>query len=369
MSITLTSHFNSLNNFLISEMLFNTKFKRRILSIDGGGIRGIIPAMVLNYIEERTGKQIATMFDLIAGTSTGGILALALTKRNSDSSINLEAEYTSADLVNFFRKHGKKIFSEYLPTPIDDLLQPKFNPQSKQEVLEELFGEAKVEEALKEIYITSYDIEQRLPVLFTSNREAEDNDGSDSRKICRGFKMVEAAMATSAAPTFFPPYKLDTVHRTEAGYYALLDGGIFANNPSSLAMMEAMISYKRGTGKELQRTDTLVVSLGTGSLTKKYKHKDVKNWGQLRWVIPLINVVLDGQSEAVAYQLYQLMITKGENRNYYRFQVPLSSDNAHDEMDNASPQNIEYLENRGKRLIDERRESLDELCKILKENY
>ena len=86
-------------------------------------------------------------------------------------------------------------------------------------------------------------------------------------------------------------------------------------------------------------------------------------------VIPLINVVLDGQSEAVAYQLCQLMITQGENRNYYRFQVPLSGDNAHDEMDNASPQNIEYLENRGKKLIDERRESLDELCKVLEEDY
>ena len=84
------------------------KFKRRVLSIDGGGIRGIIPAMVLNYIEERTGKRIATMFDLIAGTSTGGILALGLTKKNSDSKINHEPEYTAAELINFYRKFGKK---------------------------------------------------------------------------------------------------------------------------------------------------------------------------------------------------------------------------------------------------------------------
>jgi uncharacterized protein len=109
-----------------------TKFKRKILSIDGGGIRGVIPAVVLNYIEERTGKRIATMFDLIAGTSTGGMLALGLTKKNSDSSINQEPEYTAAELVNFYRKYGKKIFSEYIPGSMDDLVQPKFNPKGRQ---------------------------------------------------------------------------------------------------------------------------------------------------------------------------------------------------------------------------------------------
>jgi len=175
-------------------------------------------------------------------------------------------------------------------------------------------------------------------------------------------------MATSAAPTFFPPYKLPTVHDTAEGYYALVDGGIFANNPSSLAMMEAMISYKRNTGEELRRADTLVVSLGTGSLTKKYKYSDVKNWGQLQWAIPLLNVVLDGQSESVAYQLDQLMVTKGENRNYYRFQLQLSGENDHDQMDNASPSNIKYLEDLGNILIEQRQESLDKLCNLLKED-
>ena len=345
-----------------------TKFKRRILSIDGGGIRGIIPAIVLNYIEERTGKRIATMFDFIAGTSTGGILALGLTRKNSDSSINREPEYTAAELVNFYRKYGQKVFNQNIPMSFDELLQPKHNPQGRQEVLKELLGEAKVEDALREIFITSYDLELREPIFFTSNPQAEETESRNSRKICKGFKMIEAAMATSAAPTFFPPYKLPTVHHTAEGYYALVDGGIFANNPSSLAMMEAMISYKRNTGEELRRADTLVVSLGTGSLTRKYKYSDVKNWGQIKWAIPLLNVVLDGQSESVAYQLDQLMVTEGENRNYYRFQLQLSGENAHDQMDNASPSNIEYLEDLGNRLIEQRQGSLDKLCNLLKED-
>ncbi len=349
-----------------------TNFKRKILSIDGGGIRGIIPAIVLNYIEERTGKRIATMFDFIAGTSTGGILALGLTKRNSDSSINYEPEYTAAELVNFYRRYGQKIFNEYVPGRADDLVQPKHNPQGKQEVLEELLGKAKVEDALREIFITSYDIEMRTPVFFTSNPNAEEIESFNSRKLCMGVKMIEAAMATSAAPTFFPPFKLEAGynHHTDEGYYALVDGGVFANNPSSLAMMEAMISYKKKSDKdeELQRTDTLVVSLGTGSLTKKYKYRDAKNWGQIKWALPLLNVVLDGQSESVAYQLQQLMMNKGDNRNYYRFQVPLSSDNGHDLMDNASPCNIDHLEKLGEKLIEHTKKDLDQLCKLLKEN-
>src|SRR6478672_1239987 len=350
--------------------MFPRTFKRRILSIDGGGIRGIIPAMVLNYIEERTGKRIATMFDFIAGTSTGGILALGLTRKNSDSSINNEPEYTAAELVNFYRQYGQKVFNQNIPLSFDELLQPKHNPQGKQEVLKDLLGEAKVEEALREIFITSYDIELRAPIFFTNNPKAEETENFDSRKVCSGFKMFEAAMATSAAPTFFPPYQIETGHHTDEGYYALVDGGIFANNPSSLAMMEAMISYKRKTDEELHRKDTLVVSLGTGSLTKKYKYREVKNWGQIKWALPLLNVVFDGQSESVAYQLAHLMVTKGDqenNRNYYRFQLQLSSDNGHDQMDNASPSNIEYLENRGEKLIEHCKRDLDELCNLLKE--
>jgi len=347
-----------------------TKFKRIILSIDGGGIRGIIPAMVLNYIEERTGKRIATMFDFIAGTSTGGLLALGLTRKNSDSSINNEPEYTAAELVNFYGKYGAKIFKENIIGDVDDLLQPKHDPKGREEVLKHLLGEAKVEDALREIFIPSYDIELRAPIFFTSNPDAEETESFHSRKLCSGFKMWEAAMATSAAPTFFPPYALETPHTTDEGHYALVDGGVFANNPSSLAIMEAMISYKNKTKEELQRKDILVVSLGTGSVTRRYKYRDAKKWGQIKWALPLLNVVFDGQSESVALQLEQLMVPKGDkenNRNYYRFQLQLSSENGHDQIDNASPDNIEHLQKRGERLIEHSKKELRELCELLKD--
>jgi uncharacterized protein len=341
------------------------KFKRKILSIDGGGIRGILPAIILNYIEEQTKQRIANMFDLIAGTSTGGILALGLNKVNSDSNINREPEYTARELVDFYLENGKKIFTEYIPSAADDLIQPKFNPKGREEVLNRVFGKTPIERALKQVFITSYDIELRLPVLFTSNPDLEDTNNLDCRKVCKGFTMAQAAMATSAAPTFFPPYKLDTVHRTSEGYYALVDGGLFANNPTSLAMMEAEIAYHKKTGENLHRSEILVVSLGTGSLTHRYRYKEVKDWGQLKWVLPLLSITLDSQSESVAYQLEQTMVTRGEARNYYRFQVPLSSENNRDRIDNVSSANLEYLKLLGKTLIEQRRKELDELCELL----
>jgi uncharacterized protein len=345
-------------------MAFKT-FKKKILSIDGGGIRGILPAMILNYIEEQTKQRISTMFDLIAGTSTGGILALGLNKVNSDSSINSEPEYTARELVDFYVENGKTIFNEYIPTAVDDLLQPKFNPKGREEVLTRIFGKTSIERSLKQVFITSYDIELRIPVFFTSNPDLEDTNNLDCRKVCKGFTMAQAAMATSAAPTFFPPYKLDTVHRTSEGYYALVDGGIFANNPTALAMMEAEIAYQKQTGESLHRSEILVVSLGTGSLTQRYRYKEVKDWGQLKWVIPLLSMVLDSQSESVAYQLEQTMITRGEHKNYYRFQVPLSSENDRDRIDNVSSVNLDYLKTLGKTLIEQRRKELDELCEAL----
>jgi uncharacterized protein len=371
-----------------------TKFKKKILSIDGGGIRGIIPAIILNYIEKKTKKRISSMFDLVVGTSTGGILALGLTKRNSDSEINFEPEYTAAELRDFYSKYGKKIFNDepdYTAdndlvglyqkygqkffrdnNALDALLGSKFNSKGKEDVLKILLGDGLLSDALEETLVTSYDIELRAPIFFTSEYEGEDINSAEVRKICVGLKMFEAAMATSAAPTFFPPYQLLTTHRTDEGYYALVDGGVLANNPSLIAITEMLTSSKkRDEGKteleseSLRHEDILVVSLGTGSFTRKYKYDEVRKWKKLQWVNPIIDIVLDSQSESVSYQLQNLMKTEGLDRNYYRFQFPLSGEDGRDDMDNASAENIEYLESIGEKIVQERKHYLDELCEVL----
>lgn len=362
-------------NSIIPEI--NMPFKFKILSIDGGGIRGIIPAIILAEIEKRTKKPICELFDLVAGTSTGGILALGLAKpdpkkpKEAHDSAK-EPHYSAKDLIDLYRQEGKYIFREpfierWMDT--DDLIRPKYPSEGRDKVLSNYFGDTPLKDALTEVFITSYDVELRAPVFFTSKQEKKVTDSLVFRKICNGFTMKQAAMATSAAPTYFQPYQIPTAHRTEKGFYSLIDGGVFANNPASLALMEAIIDSKKAAQEhpekeELRLEDVLVVSLGTGSLTRRYPYEQAKNWGLLGWVQPLINITLDGSSEAVAVQLEQLLPRADKKPpQYYRFQQFLNS--ANDNIDDASEKNIKNLEVLANLIIEERTDDLDELCRQL----
>lgn len=346
-------------------------YKRKILSIDGGGIRGIIPAILLAEIEKLTGKKIADLFDLIAGTSTGGILALGLTKPHPQDPST--PHFNAADLANFYREYGKVIFSEpFLDrlTSIDEYLSPKYPIKHKDKVLDELLGEVPLKSALKEVLLTSYDIDNRFPVFFTNDPRKEENHARNYRKVCNGFTLKQAAMATSAAPTYFEPYRLPiTTHTTHNGAYVLVDGGVFANNPTALAIIEMMCTYRiDAESKGLSQTglpidEILVVSLGTGALTRSYPYEQAKNWGILGWIQPLINITLDGTSEVVALQLDHLL----SPHQLYRFQGFLDKGKGNDELDRADDKNIAELELLAKSILNEREEEIERLCQVLLE--
>ncbi|AFZ19943.1 patatin-like phospholipase family protein [Allocoleopsis franciscana] len=349
-------------------------FKFKILSIDGGGIRGIVPAKILAEIERRTGKRIASLFNLIAGTSTGGILAagLAMPKPNTK-----EPKYTAENLINIYRQRGGEIFYEPFIEKImklDDISRPKYSSAGRDKVLKEYFGNTALQDALTEVLVTSYDIQLRTPVFFTSQTNKEERESRYYRKISKGFTMHQAAMATSAAPTYFKPHKVEVKSATDGkpdhetqgkGFYALVDGGVFANNPTSLALMEAIIDSKK-TSNPLQLEDILVVSLGTGSLTRRYEYDKAANWGLVGWVQPLLNITLDGSSESVAVQLEQLL-PKAQDRppQYYRFQAMLDAGKGLDDMDSTEPQNLKNLEKLAEEIIAKENENLNQLCKLL----
>lgn len=344
-------------------------FKFKILSIDGGGIRGIVPAKILAELERRTGKRISSLFNLIAGTSTGGILAAGLTMPKPNTK---EPKYTAENLINIYRERGQEIFYEPFLEKImklDDISRPKYSSDGRDKVLKEYFGNTPLQEAITEVFVTSYDIQLRAPVFFTSQTNKEEKNSRYYRKISSGFTMHQAAMATSAAPTYFKPYKVEASaeHETQKkGFYALVDGGVFANNPTSLALMEAIIDSKKPGKTPLELKDILVVSLGTGSLTRRYNYETASNWGLVGWVQPLLNITLDGSSESVAVQLEQLL-PKAQDRppQYYRFQALLDAGKGLDDMDNTEPQNLKNLENLAEEIIDKEANKLDELCKLL----
>ena len=156
-----------------------------ILSIDGGGIRGIIPAMILAEIERRTGYRIAQMFDLIAGTSTGGVLALGLTIPQSAEV--QRPKYKASQLVSFYEQDGQEVFHSFWQnvTSLHGLLDEKYPSERFEKVLRKYMGdETRLSEALTEVLITSYEIESCRPFFFTRQKgTGQENEPAQSSDV------------------------------------------------------------------------------------------------------------------------------------------------------------------------------------------
>jgi patatin-like phospholipase/acyl hydrolase len=294
----------------------------RILAIDGGGIRGIIPALVLTELERRAGRPVADLFDLVAGTSTGGILACALTRPEARP---------AAELVDIYRTEGPKIFSRTpvrVITSVLGLADEKYDDTALNEALEHYLGDKLLGDAAPKLLLTSYDLEARTPKFFKSWRE---EDHAVPARI--------AARATAAAPTYFEPVQL--------GKMGLVDGGVFANDPAMCAYAEA----RRIAPDERP----YVVSLGTGQQTDPIHYRDAKGWGLVAWVRPLIDVVFDGVADTVDYQLREVV----DDGDYARFQIELSK--ANDAMDDASPGNLAALAQHAEELVASSSDALDQV--------
>ena len=292
----------------------------RVLAIDGGGIRGIIPALILVAIESRTGRAISDMFDMIAGTSTGGIIALGLTKPGAGGG----PEKTARDIVTLYEKEGQTIFPRTLRQAlhVEAVRGAKYDAHGIESTLQKYFGEVRLKEAIKPVVVPAYDIEKQVTIFFKSEK-AKANADAD-------FLMRQVARATSAAPTYFPPEQITTSDRLQ--YYALIDGGVVAGNPAMCAYAEAV---------KLGNADVLMVSLGTGELSHPLPYHDALNWGQLEWARPVLDIALQGSNATVDYQLQQLLRTDGASQAYFRFQLQLSADAT--DMDDARDENLKHL--------------------------
>lgn len=323
--------------------------KIKILSIDGGGIRGVIPAMLMAEIEKRTGQAIAELFDLIAGTSTGGILALGAAKPAGRAKGKKDVpQYTAEDMVQLYETEGPRIFSRSPWRTVRSLggvIDEIYPSEGIETVLEEYFGDARLSEAVTDVLVPSYEIEGRTPLFFKS-RKARENPADD-------YLMRHAARATSAAPTFFEPVHIKTKSRA----HSLVDGGVVANNP-------AMCAYAEVRRHQPELDDVLIVSLGTGDPTRPLPFDQAKDWGMAEWVVPLFSVFLDGMDDSVDYQLQHILATPPRSpRRYYRYQVKLNEGN--DNIDDASRTNVRVLKMIADELIKANNAVFDEMCKQL----
>lgn len=321
----------------------------KVLSIDGGGIRGIIPAVILSELQKRLGKDLYNAFDLIAGTSTGGIIALGIgtacnagPQAAATGPLGAAKPYSPGELVNLYVQNGAAIFKKNLLTPGKELMRPKYSPDSLEGVLEKFFGGAELSSALAPLLISSYDLQSQLPFFFKSHRIAGDPSYN--------WKVTDAARATSAAPTFFPP-----LHLTQGNQdYALVDGGVFVNNP-------AMAAYAEARGLYRQFQEFIVVSVGTGNRQDRISYDAAKEWGLLAWGRQIVPVFMDSVSESVDYEL-RLM----PGCTYHRLQVS-QLQAAENEMDNVTPQNLTNLQKVAQEYVTANSAELDNICEELKE--
>lgn len=304
-----------------------------LLAIDGGGVRGLIPALILSELEDRTGRGCAELFDLFAGTGTGGIVALALTTLRSDS----VAPWRASDMVGFFERHGPVIFPAHGSTGSPPTTRPAPG-ELLDAVLETYFGNQTLASAVKPVIVTAYDLNYHEPLTLSSRRAAQDRSWD--------LPVRAAARATSAAPTLFAPV---AVRLGAAGHDRLLgDGGLFANNPAMYAWSEAEQVFP---GPQLR-----LLSLGTGDIMPLATVADVGEWGPGQWSRTLLHIAVDGVSREVHTHLSTVLAAD----SYWRLQLPLGP--ASSAMDDATATNLGYLHEHGLRVIRHFDRELDAAC-------
>lgn len=343
--------------------------KIRILSLDGGGIRGIIPGVILNYLEKKlqtldnSTLKIGDYFDFIAGTSTGGILACTYLL----PSLTGTAKHSASEALNIYLKEGGDIFHSDVLTKVRSgfgLLDEKYDDDALNENLQAIFKESLLSSLVKPCLITTYEITSRSAYFFNSADAKSD--------AIYDFKVKDVARSTSAAPTYFEPAKI----QSESGQtFYFIDGGMFANNPSLCAYAEVRklkfseLLLRDDKPDFPSAKDMLMISIGTGTVKKPYYYNELKTAGKLEWIQPIIDILMSGNTETVDYQLKQMYktLSKNNKNDYYRLEPSLRE--AMSEMDLATGTNLENLRQAGLWYVSKNKQTLDAIAvKILENN-
>ncbi|XP_040998534.1 patatin-like protein 2 isoform X1 [Juglans microcarpa x Juglans regia] len=336
-----------------------------VLSIDGGGIRGLIPGTILDFLESEFQKldgedaRIADYFDVIAGTSTGGLVTAMITAPNEKN----RPVFAAKDIKDFYLNHCPKIFPQNnfplfpLTAKIFKALSgPKYDGKYLHNLVREKLGSTRIHQTLTNVVIPSFDLKRLQPTVFSSY-EVKKNPSLDAL-------LSDVCIATSAAPTYLPPYYFETKDQEgNVREFNLTDGGVAANNPVSfklfqilpdtnnsnfsitgvnlqnwclfqalLAIGEVTKEILRGSPdffpiKPMDYGRFLVISLGTGSNKdeEKYKAPDAAKWGILDWLTrggstPIIDVFSQASADMVDVHLSEVFQALHSEESYLRIQ-------------------------------------------------
>ena len=312
----------------------------RILSIDGGGIKGIIPAVLLLTLEKSLQKhshnpnaRIADYFDLIAGTSTGGLLALLYLMPDHNHADH--ARYKAEEILQLYKENGKHIFSStflHRLFSLGGMIGPKYSAEPLEELLSYYYFDIKLSELIKPCLITAYDAYSKQAVFFNS-LDPQKPHKSD-------FFVKDIARATTAAPTYFSPAKISSCNGVP---FTMIDGGTTTNNPTMCAYVEAKKMLH-----DPAANDFMILSLGTGRATSTYRANRLNNGGVLQWARPLLDIFIAGTGETVDTQMKTLFESFSDTSSYLRIQPNMNVMGYPSiEMDDADSYTISLLEEIG----------------------
>ncbi|KAK0606492.1 hypothetical protein LWI29_038322 [Acer saccharum] len=364
-----------------------------VLSVDGGGIRGIISGVILAYLESQLkdldkdengnkneNARLADYFDVIAGTSTGGLITAMLTAPVGENG----RPYPAEDIVRFYKENGPKIFpqtSGNLYRIVDlwkALTGSKYDGKNLHKAIQDKLKDTRLQDTVTNVVIPTFDIKKLQPTIFSSY-QIECNPDLDA-------KLSDICIGTSAAPTYFPAYhfkkdkhgntrefnekqdepgsKFNKNQEKPGSEFHLIDGSIAANNPTLVAISEVMnhITKKNNTDfpssmdQHLNYGRFLVISIGTGSKKREEKHElydaeMASKWGIISWLYPLIDCYQESSSDMVDYHISVIFKAFNCQDNYLRIHDDTLPKEV-SSIDVATLENMQKLETVGKDLLD-----------------
>ena len=322
----------------------------KILSIDGGGIRGYIPALILEKLSalldyESGSGDLFSVFDIITGTSSGYLTAMGIAspdKKKGNEGYTDKPRYSMPEIVNIYETCRTDIFPERTLEHLGVIKQAfhvKYNSLGLEKVLEGIFRERIMKDSLTNVLIASFDILSNKPVIISN-----DDD----------FYMKDVARGSSAAPTFFEPALIESISKEKK--YCLIDGAMAANNPAMFAYTKARVKFPKAER-------FIILSLGTGQSKEHYSYEQIKNWGFVEWMLPsngtpIYSIMSRAQEACVSMQLTQI-----PGVEYYRINPVLEGESL--EIDNISFKNMRILKKAAKKTIEENLSLLEKLTRDL----
>ncbi|XP_006659497.2 patatin-like protein 2 [Oryza brachyantha] len=332
-----------------------------VLSIDGGGVRGIIPGTILAFLEEKLQEmdgpeaRLADYFDVIAGTSTGGLVTAMLTAPDDQG----RPLFAARDINEFYLEHCPKIFPPVSKGPlglIKSLAGPKYDGRHLHSVVQELLAGKRVHETITNIVVPTFDIKLLQPTIFSTYEAKKD--------VSKDALLSDVCISTSAAPTYLPGHRFETKDKDgKPREFNLIDGGVAANNPTLLAMTHVTKQILLGNPdffpiKPADYGKFMILSLGTGSakVEEKFDAVESARWGVLGWLYnkggatPLIDSFSQASADLVDIHASVLFQALRCERRYLRVQDDeLTGDAA--SVDVSTPENLRRLVGVGRALL------------------